>query len=245
MQEDGWIKLARKMQGHWLWQDKPFSKGQAWVDLLFMANHQDKKIMFNGVCTSVKRGSKITSIRKLSEAWGWSKDKIRRFLDTLEADGMLTQKRDTNRTVLTIVNYGVYQSASVANGTATGHEQDVNGTETGTNKNVRTKERKNIPPISPTGDCARRFEIFWSAYPRKVTRARAEKAFVILEPDDELLSRMLAELEKQKQFPGWREEGGRYIPYPATWLKERRWEEPAAPEKSTPYAGYRRLRPDD
>jgi len=43
----GWIRVYRSIQEHWLWQEKPFSKGQAWLDLLLSANHQDSKIIFD------------------------------------------------------------------------------------------------------------------------------------------------------------------------------------------------------
>ena len=32
-------------------------------------------------------------------------------------------------------------------------------------------------------------------------------------------------IEKQKQTPDWNKENGKYIPYPATWLNGRRWED--------------------
>ena len=59
---EGWLKLYRSIQNHWLWEDKPFSRGQAFVDLLLMANHKDNKILFNGELIEIKRGSRITSL---------------------------------------------------------------------------------------------------------------------------------------------------------------------------------------
>ena len=40
---DGWIKLHRELLLHDLWKYKPFSKGQAWIDLLMLANHKNNK----------------------------------------------------------------------------------------------------------------------------------------------------------------------------------------------------------
>lgn len=66
----GWIKLHRKLQDCWIWQEnEPFDKRSAWVDLLLSANHSDKKILFNGELIIVKRGQVLTSIRKLSAKW--------------------------------------------------------------------------------------------------------------------------------------------------------------------------------
>ena len=106
---EGWISLHRSIEKNWLWEDKPFSKGQAWVDILLMVNHEDKKVALGNDLIVVPRGSRITSIRKLCTRWGWSNTKVRAFLKMLEHDKMLCQKNDTKTTLLTVVNYSVYQ----------------------------------------------------------------------------------------------------------------------------------------
>lgn len=40
MSNTGWIKLHRKITDHWLWEDKPFARGQAMIDLLILAGYQ-------------------------------------------------------------------------------------------------------------------------------------------------------------------------------------------------------------
>lgn len=106
----GYIKLHRQIQECWIWDgDEPFSKGQAWVDLLLLVNHADKKTSFNGQIITIKRGQRLTSIRKLAERWKWSRKKVSNFLDLLESDEMITQERATKATLITIVNYSVYQ----------------------------------------------------------------------------------------------------------------------------------------
>lgn len=131
----GWIRLDRRILDNWLWKDKPFSRGQAWIDLLLLVNHEPKKVAFDGGVIEVQKGQKITSIRKLADRWGWSVGKVGRFLNALENDKMLTKKRNGNGTVLTIVNYGVYQSSRTEIGTPSEHAQNTDGTRTETNKN--------------------------------------------------------------------------------------------------------------
>ena len=64
---DGWIKLYRKMVDCFIWQsNEPFDKRSAWVDLLLLMQHKDKKMMVDGVVKSVKRGSYMFSIDKLA-----------------------------------------------------------------------------------------------------------------------------------------------------------------------------------
>lgn len=110
----GWISLHRQVWDNWVWKDKPFSKGQAWIDLLLMANHEDKKVLIGNQLITVKRGSFVTSIRKLCDRWGWSNTKVRSFLSLLEQDGMLIVKSDAKKTTLTIANYSDYQDSNIS-----------------------------------------------------------------------------------------------------------------------------------
>lgn len=105
----GWISIHRKIQDNLIWEDKPFSRGQAWIDLLLLANHEDRQVLFNGNAIQVKRGEKITSLRQLSERWGWSVTKVKKFLNLLSDEKMISYKSDSKKTVYSIVNYEVYQ----------------------------------------------------------------------------------------------------------------------------------------
>ncbi|WP_323703514.1 DnaD domain protein [Mammaliicoccus sp. Dog046] len=107
----GWISLHRSIQNHWLFQeDRKFSKFEAWIDLILIANHKDGKVMHDGQLIDVKRGQKLTSLRKLGNQWNWSITKVDKFLNILHEDGMIVLKKDTKKTLVTIVNYDVYQN---------------------------------------------------------------------------------------------------------------------------------------
>src|SRR5574344_943311 len=105
----GWISIHRTIFDNWLWEEKPFSKGQAWIDLLLLANSSDRKVPFGKKLILVKRGEKMTSIRKLEQRWGWSNNKVKSFLNMLQDDGMITYKCTTKNTFYNIVNYNDYQ----------------------------------------------------------------------------------------------------------------------------------------
>lgn len=109
--KQGWISVHRQLEDHWLWEDKPYAKGQAWVDLLMLANHEDNKFLLGNELMEVKAGSFVTSISKLCKKWGWSNTKVIKFLDVLEAEKMIKRKSDTKKTVITIENYSVYQES--------------------------------------------------------------------------------------------------------------------------------------
>jgi len=108
---EGWVSVHRTIQDHWLWEDKPFSKGQAWIDLLMLANHEDSKFLLGNQLVEAKRGDVITSEIKLMARWGWSNTKVRTFISLLEKDSMLIKKTDSKKSVLTLTNYSVWQDS--------------------------------------------------------------------------------------------------------------------------------------
>lgn len=81
-----------------------------------------------------------------------------------------------------------------------------------------------------------RFDRFWDAYPRKESKPAARKAFDKVRPDGELLSKMIDSIERWKRSQQWQENGGQFIPYPASWLNQRKWEDepPVAHVKKMP-----------
>lgn len=145
----GWIQLHRSIREcNIVWDDKPFSKGQAWIDLLLTVNHEDKEILFNGNFTIVKRGQTLTSLTKLADRWGWSRKKTTKFINELKMAQMVDFESNNKRTVITVVNYGVYQNLGTAEepqknrrGTAEEPQRNTNNTLI---KNDRNNYKKNI-----------------------------------------------------------------------------------------------------
>ena len=79
------------------------------------------------------------------------------------------------------------------------------------------------------------FEQFWAVYPKKRSKGQARKAWDKLNPDEQLLTRILDAVERAKTSGDWAKDGGKFIPYPATWLNAEGWldeVQPAAPEPS-------------
>ena len=73
------------------------------------------------------------------------------------------------------------------------------------------------------------FNLFWERYPKKLAKRDAEKAFAKIKPDEKLFNLILEKLELYKQSEAWLKDGGQFIPYPATWLNGRRWEDEITP----------------
>ena len=86
----------------------------------------------------------------------------------------------------------------------------------------KSKSKNTIahPEVSVVSD----FDAFWSIYPRKVGKGAAKKSFerAILKTD---LKTILDAVEAQRQSPQWQRDGGQFIPHPATWLNQERWDD--------------------
>jgi predicted phage replisome organizer len=90
----------------------------------------------------------------------------------------------------------------------------------------KSKSKSNINNIGQKPDQeSELFNKFWTNYPRHVSKATAEKAFKKLKVTDTILEKMLGALETQKQSRQWSDK--QYIPHPATWLNQKRWEDEA------------------
>jgi hypothetical protein len=77
-----------------------------------------------------------------------------------------------------------------------------------------------------------RFEVFWKAYPKKVGKKDAAKAFKKINVSDELLETMISTIEQSKQSVQWQRDDGQYIPNPSTWLNQGRWDDELKPATS-------------
>ena len=71
------------------------------------------------------------------------------------------------------------------------------------------------------------FVRFWSAYPRKVAKAAAERCWRGINPDSALVAQIMSALEAHKKTPQWVDPV--YVPHPATWLNQKRWEDELRP----------------
>jgi len=75
-----------------------------------------------------------------------------------------------------------------------------------------------------SSDAVTPFDLFWSAYPRKIGKRKAAEAWARAKgkPPLEII---LNAVEAQKSGDHWRRDGGQYVPNPATWLHQGRWDD--------------------
>ncbi|SDZ24253.1 hypothetical protein [Tindallia californiensis] len=105
----GFVKLHRDIQEHWLWGKDTFSKGQAFMDMVMLASHEEVTFPHGNQLITLQRGQFLSSIEKLAKKWGWGEKKARNFFNLLIRDGMLSKDSTKRFTVFTILNYEKWQ----------------------------------------------------------------------------------------------------------------------------------------
>ena len=94
------------------------------------------------------------------------------------------------------------------------------GSNTDITKESKVKESKvKQPQYSPI------FLKFWQYYPKKTRKREAYEAWQKIDPSEELVAKMLKTLSWQIRSDSWKNEKGRYIPKPSTWLNESLWDD--------------------
>ncbi len=84
----------------------------------------------------------------------------------------------------------------------------------------RTKTKEQVESMQVES-----FAEFWAAYPRKTQKQIAFKSWCRVNPDPELRVRIMTALAQHCKMPQWTKDGGQFIPHPATWLNQARWED--------------------
>lgn len=108
MNRQGYIKISRGINTHWLWQDA--NRLKWWLDLLLLANWEDAETMHDAHKFTLKRGQIIASVSFLKERWKVSHPTIIKFLTLLEQEGMITRTILYRQTpIITICKYEDYQ----------------------------------------------------------------------------------------------------------------------------------------
>ena len=148
MADKGWIKLNRQIMDHWVYQDKPFNRSMAWIDLLLLADHKTHKSLWRGRLTEFKRGDVNLSMTELGRRWGWSRKKVKNFINDIESDRMVALKGTVYRTVITIVKYDDFQVQGTVEGTVEEQQKNNRRTSEGTylkNNKELNKNNKKVP----------------------------------------------------------------------------------------------------
>ena len=143
---NGWIKTYRVIQEDPMYFAEPFTRIQAFLDLVLIANHKRTTFFKRGIKITAERGQVIRSEEELAQRWKWSRGKVRRFLVELENDTKIVQQKTRLCNCISIVNYNKYQPDDTTDST----------TDDTTDSTTKYKnEKNNILSTSTTGARAR------------------------------------------------------------------------------------------
>lgn len=194
--------IDRKLLEDELWTAEPFTKGQAWVDLIGRASYKDGEL--------TRRGELIITERGLADRWKWPKPKVRRFLEWLEKEGMITRtkmrtkNRSGYRTKINVEKYSIYQDVRTENRTK-------NRTENRTTNRNNINNLNNISLNTPDG-------------------VREELAQIFGDRTDQLIEdvRTYYEGHPEKEFPGWRQAVLQFNSNQQRWARPKKAADPMA-----------------
>ncbi|WP_315769005.1 hypothetical protein [Bradyrhizobium sp. SZCCHNR2012] len=222
MAERGYIAVARGLLKHpVVGAAKPYSDLEAWLWLLFEARWKPHRVAVkNGQTREVvalDRGQLTYSRSYMAEAWGWSEKRVRTYLGRLEKDGQIDRQTGRLQTIITLCNYDLYQAPHGETGRQEGQQQAGIGPEEEKDKKGR-KEKSRSLAKEPQG-----FSEWYEAYPRKVARQDALRAFQKVVPAQISAEALIA---RTRQYAAdWSSrprEDLKYCPYPARWLNSGR-----------------------
>ena len=137
MGNSGWIKLHRQLldnpistRANWAW---------LWITLLLLANHEEKKIIWNGKEVMLSPGSFLTGRKALSKQTGIPQTTIERALTFFEEIGhQIGQQKTKKFRIITILNWGKYQIADIK----ADNKRTTNGQQTDTDKKYKKLKKE-------------------------------------------------------------------------------------------------------
>ncbi len=224
----GWVKLYRQsVDNNWLHNHRLWV---FWTYCLLKASHQKTVVTIGFQRVPLEAGQFIFGRVKAAAELGMTERQVRTCLDSLKTTSNLTIKTTSKYSIITVVNWHTYQSEDCQNVQQKGQQSDQ----------VPTSNRPATDHIQECKEVKKEsissFSTFWTAYPRKVSKASALKSWQKINPDSSLQGEILKAIEWQSVQPDWQKENGKFIPHPATWLNGRRWED-EQPLDGTPDTG--------
>jgi len=166
------------------------------------------------------------------EEYGFTRSRYRTSLAKLEKFGMVSQqvsqqvtsKLASKQAILTLCNPGHCDIGII--------DVDQQVTSKLTSKRPVSEKKKIIPPndiSNPPSEKEKtdkdndQFDIFWECYPRKQGKKKALISWGKIKFNGQLKVDQIIESVKQHMLLEWNDKSDEFIPYPATYLHQERW----------------------
>lgn len=215
----GFVSIHRCLLQDSIWLSEKFTRAQAWVDLILLANYKDGFIRKSGVRIELKRGELGWSKLDLSKRWQWSRGKVDRFLNELESVQWIEQRTGQHTTIIKILEYNAYQDVNgkIKEETVQHSEHEIEQqTDTKQDNHLNNNNNKNNNIYISEDE----FLEFWEACPKKVGLANARSRYEEArqkQSHDFLMEKITA---YAKSVYG---RDDKFILQPANWLRDERY----------------------
>lgn len=223
------------IKGGYILQPRCFDQSQSatmppvarelWLYLLRKVNHKDGG--------GLRRGQGHFVIEDIQNALSWhvgyirktySKSQLVKALRRLREGSMIASTKATRGMVITVLKYDYYQDPKNYEGTNEGSTKDTRRLYEG----IQDKQEGRIEEVTTDHRDSKKdngkFDDFWRLYPKKVGKVAALKAWQKAKCDL-IAERIMATLPGHISSKQWTKNGGQYIPNPATWLNQGRWDD--------------------
>jgi len=151
-------------------------------------------------------------------------DALHAFLKFTDEKGITKKHRGRLFIPLILRRLDEYTERCLEGINLSGLTRDSIGTHSG---RIRTRIRRDIEETAS-------FKKFWDNYPKKKDKGSALRAWNKLNPNDDLQAKIFNAIEAARETEDWQKQGGQFIPYPATYLNGRRWEDEVSAPKVAP-----------
>ena len=173
-----------------------------WFTLLGFAAIQEIEDLFKGESITIHPGQLIASLQFIADKSDVDAQKVRRIINRLKSDNLIDIQTSNKNSLISILCWNKSTFRDKQNNIQMTNKRQTN-----------QDERKD------------RFDEFWTLYPKKNGKKEAHKSWSRIKPSDELFNRILDAVRQAKLSDQWQRDNGRYIPNPATWLNQERWDD--------------------
>lgn len=179
---EGWVKIYRQISDNPLWTCEKFTRGQAWIDLILLANHTESYFYKRGVKINIKRGQIGWSSVALSDRWKWSRSKVNKFLNDLEKEQQIKQQKTNVTQIITLLNYDKFQQKEQQTEQQKSSKRAAKEQQKDTYKNVNKEKNDNNVNKEL-------FTEFWNKYHKITEKPKTDKEATLkywkkLNPDE-------------------------------------------------------------
>lgn len=108
----GYVALHRKLMDSWVSED-PMALA-LWVRMLMEASHKKRTAIYRGENYELEKGGFLFGLNKWVDKTGIPRETIRKRVDMLESDGMITRQKHPHISVITVSNWELYQRDNTA-----------------------------------------------------------------------------------------------------------------------------------